>query len=109
MPIITTLQEEQEQIESFFNWAEQIKEAEIERWKIMYGCTPDELKSFLTQSHIRLLQSLKEELPEPIDETNPVHDFTGDPGEWNVARIGFNRCLSTIHQLIDNAIKSIEV
>jgi hypothetical protein len=96
-----------EQIENEFDETS-FKWADLEDGNGRY-ILESQVKSFLTQSHIRLLQSLKEELPEPIDETNPVHDFTGDPGEWNVARIGFNRCLSTIHQLIDNAIKSIEV
>ena len=43
-----------EQFENFFDWADQIKDSEIARWEIMYGCTPDrllkEIKSALTQA-----------------------------------------------------------
>ena len=34
-----------EEFVSFFNWADQIKEEEIARWEIMYGCTPKKLLS----------------------------------------------------------------
>jgi len=36
-----------EELDSFFNWAEQIKDEEVERWKLMYGVTPEELKNWL--------------------------------------------------------------
>ena len=33
--------------DNMFDWAEQIKEEEIGRWKLLYGFTPDDLKSFI--------------------------------------------------------------
>jgi len=37
-----------EEFDSMFDWAEQIKEFELERWKIMYGFTPEHIKAFIS-------------------------------------------------------------
>jgi hypothetical protein len=33
--------------DSMFNWADQIKEQELDRWMLMYGFVPDDLKTFI--------------------------------------------------------------
>ena len=35
---------------SAFNWAKQIKDAELERWKVMYGFTPNDIKAFIQKT-----------------------------------------------------------
>lgn len=108
MPLITTLQEELERFE---------KEFGNDQW----DCSYEEVQSFLTQSHIRLLKSLKEELPKE-DKTKycgaKEHEdgtvcTSCENGLSNCDRVEaarqHNNLLSTTHQLIDNAIKSIEV
>ncbi len=98
MPIITTLQDERERFEkTSFKWVD------LEDGKGVY-ILASQVKSFLTQSHIRLLESLKEELPKEKSETwisNAIVIVDNESKVWN-------SLLSTIHQLIDNAIKSIE-
>lgn len=37
----------EEEFDSMFNWADQIKEVELSRWKMMYGFQPKDLKSFI--------------------------------------------------------------
>jgi hypothetical protein len=87
MPLITTLQEERERFEKEF--------------PTMYSQDKIAIKSFLTQSHIRLLESLKEELPKEKET------YTFENQKFDMWEKGYNECLSTIHQLINNAIKSI--
>lgn len=72
---------------------------------VMYSGDAKRVKSFLTQSHIRLLQSLKEELPEERGITFETSNLQAEVSY----SAGYNDCLFTTHQLIDNAIKSIEV
>lgn len=92
MPLITTLQEERERFKkTSFNWVD------LDDGKGVY-ILASQVESFLTQSHIRLLESLKKELPKQKEL-----------GEVYWKKRDFNSCLSTIHQLLDNAIKSIEV
>lgn len=38
------------EFDSLFNWADQVKESETERWRLMYGLTPEQLKSFLKET-----------------------------------------------------------
>jgi hypothetical protein len=42
----TTPSNWEEEFDSMFDWAEQIKEKELAHWKLMYGFTPTDLKSF---------------------------------------------------------------
>lgn len=38
----------EDEFNSMFDWADQIKEQEIERWKIDYDFTPDDIKQFIS-------------------------------------------------------------
>lgn len=51
-----------EQLESLFDWAPQIKEAEINRWRVMYGTTPDGILDFIRANFVS-----KEELQEELE------------------------------------------
>lgn len=51
-----------EEFNSMFNWAEQIKESELERWELMYGFVPNDIKNFIES----LLEEQKKELIEEI-------------------------------------------
>ena len=45
-----TLDERLGEFDSMFNWADQIKDAELERWKIMYGFVPEDIKAFIKET-----------------------------------------------------------
>lgn len=62
-----------------FNWAEQIKEAEIDRWKIMYGFTPSELKSWFSE---QLTLARREEKMKVLEEINDIN--------WTFSRTGIS-------------------
>ena len=114
MPLITTLQEEREKIDELLRKIDYEEDFEMgisfeDRHQIW-----NPIKSFLTQSHIRLLESLRQELPKEKEEyyncARPtcidIHDRMCEHiGEWT----GHNKLLSTTHQLLDNAIKSIKI
>ena len=44
---MTSVDETLAEFDSAFNWANQVKDAELERWRIMYGFVPDDLRNFL--------------------------------------------------------------
>lgn len=61
----------EEQFDSAFNWADQVKDSELERWRVMYSFTPDDIKAFIREtllSHqaemVRKLDSLRLEMPD---------------------------------------------
>jgi len=53
-----------EQFENFFDWADQIKDSEIARWEIMYGCTPDRLLKEIKTALTQLEKTVREEVEE---------------------------------------------
>ncbi len=104
MPLITILQEiEKEFEEKFFRATAQHGTSKVFD-RVKFEVKIQEMQSFLTQSHIRLLESLKNELPKKATFDSMDTTKLSTRGEVRA----FNSCLSTIHQLLDNAIKSIE-
>jgi len=45
--IAKEMEEVEKHLNSFFDWTEQIKAKEIERWVMMYGISPDEFKRMI--------------------------------------------------------------
>lgn len=46
----------EKEFDSMFDWADQVKDSEIERWKVMYGFTPNKLKSFISEVRQRAVE-----------------------------------------------------
>jgi hypothetical protein len=105
MTLITTLQEIEKEFEEMIQYNHGNDEI-IKRTEVFYD--KEKLKAFHRKSHIRLLESLKGDLPKWRETPFKSEHTHGDEIVWT-HEAGHNSCLSTIHQLIDNAIKSIEV
>lgn len=44
------------EFDSAFNWADKVRDAELERWRIMYGFEPKDIKSFIKQELAKAFQ-----------------------------------------------------
>ena len=74
-----------EQFENFFDWADQIKDSEIARWEIMYGCTPDRLLKEIKTALTQLEKTVREEDVELLAEYfyhQILYDIDGKKPAW---------------------------
>ncbi len=44
------IEEKVKEFDSAFNWTDQVKDTELELWRVMYGFTPDDVKKYYIES-----------------------------------------------------------
>lgn len=49
-----------EEFDSAFDWADKVKDAELERWKIMYGFQPKDIKTYIHKRDHKILEGVRE-------------------------------------------------
>lgn len=89
-PTYKSDEEALKEFDSAFNWADQIKEQELARWRIMYGCEPQDIKSFILSLRKADREALRGLIAKERIEPHE-HDYEA----------GYNKALEDVLKLIE--------
>lgn len=105
------LKEGLEEFDSMFDLADQIKQQEIDRWKLMYGFVPEDIKSFLTTHTLNILKAERERLAGMMKDMNVQFedkDMAFGKGRVEDYRFGYNEAIDDQIHHLDEEIKKIK-